>query len=350
MTISPGLLESAGMFAQLAVPTAHRWVVIADAAVTARHGDAVRASFADAPTWLDVPSGEAHKTRDTWAALTDAMVAQGHGRDSAVLALGGGVVGDVAGFVAATYARGIPVVQVPTTLLAMVDASIGGKTALDIPGGKNLIGAFHPPSAVLADPLALATLPEADRRAGVAEMLKHGIVADAAHLHHVLAHLDALVRPGAEATVAVVECVAQSAQIKASIVRDDPYERGRRAVLNFGHTLAHAVEAATHYAVRHGEAVAMGLVVEARVAELLHVAEPGTHHTVRDAVRAAGLPEGPPDGISVDSLLSAMRTDKKGRRGQLRCALPQRVGTMASREDQWTHVVPDEVWAAALGA
>jgi 3-dehydroquinate synthase len=349
VTISPGMLESVGVLAAAAVPTAHRWAVVADDAVAAAHGHTVRASFADPPTWHEFRSGEQHKTRETWGQLTDSLAASGHGRDSAVLALGGGVAGDLAGFVAATYARGIPVVQVPTSLLAMVDASVGGKTAVDIPAGKNLVGAFHPPSAVLADPMALATLPEAERRAGVAEMLKHGIVADAAHAAHVLELLPALIVPGREHEAAVTTCLAASVQVKATIVADDPQEHGRRAVLNFGHTVAHAVELVTGYAVRHGEAVAIGLVVEAAVAERLGVAEAGTASAIRDMVHRAGLPSAVPAGVSAEALLLAMRLDKKARQGGVRCALPACVGAMAMHEGRWTHPVPDAAWSGLLG-
>lgn len=349
MTVSPGLLDTVGVLATAAVPRAHRWAVVADAAVAQAHGATVRDSFAEAPTWHAFPSGEQHKTRETWAMLTDSLAAAGHGRDSAVLALGGGVAGDLAGFVAATYARGIPVVQVPTSLLAMVDASVGGKTAVDIPAGKNLVGAFHPPAAVLADPLVLATLSSEERRAGVAEMLKHGIVSDAAHAQQVVALLGALVAPGREGDPAVTACIADSVRVKAAIVAEDPTERGRRAVLNFGHTVAHAVELATDYAVRHGDAVAMGLVVEAAVAERLGVAIAGTAGAVRDMVRTAGLPDVVPAGLSHQVLLEAMRLDKKSRQGQVRCALPARVGTMAQDGERWTWAVPDDAWAGLLG-
>jgi 3-dehydroquinate synthase len=202
---------------------------------------------------VTLPAGEAHKTRDTWARATDAMLAAGCGRDTTVVALGGGVVGDLAGFVAATYLRGVPVVQVPTTLLAMLDASVGGKTAVDTPAGKNLVGAFHPPAAVLIDPALLATLPAPDLAAGAAEALKHGVIASAAHFDDVAALLPRLARGEAD-PAALARLVGDSVAVKAAVVAEDLTERGRRKTLNFGHTLGHAVEHASGYALRHGEA------------------------------------------------------------------------------------------------
>lgn len=347
VVVGAGLLRHVGARCAAAVPGAHRWAVCIDATVDGHHGSTVRASFAEAPSWHVVPSGERHKTRDTWGRLTDALLAAGHGRDSAVCAVGGGVTGDIAGFVAATYLRGIPVVQVPTTLLAMVDASIGGKTGLDVPAGKNLVGAFHPPAAVVVDPTVLATLSPAERRAGFAEMLKHGVVADASHFLALADAAPALLADGAAADL-LADAIAASVRIKAGIVAADPTEQGQRAVLNFGHTLAHAVEQVTGYAVRHGEAVAMGMVIEARVGEQLGVTPRGVADTIAAALRRAGLPYEVPADLPADDLLAAMRLDKKARQATVRCALPAALGTMARDDDRWTIAVPDTAWRDAL--
>lgn len=348
VTVVPGGLAGAGRMAATAVPTAERWGVIADAAVFDRHGAACAASFVSPPAVATFAPGEASKTRETWAALTDACLAAGLGRGAALLTLGGGVACDLGGFVAATFARGIPVVHVPTSLLAMVDAAVGGKTAVDVPAGKNLVGAFHPPAAVIVDPWVLATLPMAERRSGLAEMLKHGAIADAEHFHVLAEAAPALLAAGAERDAALPAAISRAIALKAAVVAEDARDTGRRAILNFGHTVAHALEAASRYAIRHGEAVAIGMVVEATVAERLGVAERGTAATLRAAVRRAGLPDAVPAGLVGDDLRAAMRHDKKGRTGQVLCALPRRIGEMAQSSGRWVIEVPDDAWAGLL--
>ncbi|MDX2184882.1 MAG: 3-dehydroquinate synthase [Gemmatimonadaceae bacterium] len=348
VTIGRGALHEVGRVAAAAVPSAHRWVIITDETVEPLWRARVESSFPTPPLCLRIPAGEAHKTRESWAALTDAMIDAGIGRDSAVLALGGGVIGDVAGFVAATFHRGVPVVQVPTTLLAMVDASIGGKTGLDVPGGKNLVGAFHPPSAVVIDPTVLGTLPLEDRRAGIAEMLKHGIVADAEHFAWLVSHAELLVAADAPTSDLLAEAIAISVRIKAEVVRRDAREAGLRKVLNFGHTAAHAIEHLLAYGIRHGEAVAIGMVLEARVAEALDIAAAGTATIIRDAVRSVGLPDAVPSGISREALVRAMHTDKKARGGVIECALPARIGAMAGEARGFGIPVADSDWFPLL--
>nr|MCU0627727.1 3-dehydroquinate synthase [Gemmatimonadaceae bacterium] len=250
-------------------------------AVDALHGARVRDALGDGRTLvLTLPPGEQAKTRETWGGLTDAMLVAGIGRDAIVLALGGGVIGDLAGFVAATYLRGIPVVQCPTTLLAMVDAAIGGKTAVDTPMGKNLVGAFHAPLAVVADLDTLATLPARERAQGLAEALKHGVIADRAYW-------DAVVRalPWPADADALHALVHGSAAIKCGVVARDPHEHGERAILNFGHTIAHAIERATDYAIAHGEAVAIGMIVEATIAVRTGVGTAEVLQALRSRVR-----------------------------------------------------------------
>ncbi|GJG87973.1 hypothetical protein tb265_31540 [Gemmatimonadetes bacterium T265] len=336
---------------------AERWVVVADAAVAAAHAGVVLRALAEArrgaePLLLTVHPGEVSKTREQWAALTDRMLAAGCGRDTAVLALGGGVVGDLAGFVAATYMRGVPVVQAPTTLLAMVDASVGGKVAVDTPAGKNLVGAFHPPALVVIDPTTLTTLPPADLRSGAVEALKHGVIASPAHFADAAAFLAHTADAGVTAADvdSLATLIAASVEIKARIVADDPRERGRRHVLNFGHTVGHAVELLSGYGLRHGDAVAIGMVVEAAAAERAGIASAGTAARIADALAAGGLPTAPPPAMRTDAILDAARLDKKARRGTLEYAVPTDIGAMADGGGRWTVPLPDPLVREAIEA
>ena len=341
VVVRRGALDDAGAIAREHV-RAHRWVLVTDETVGPLYADRVRRSFGDARVdVLTIPAGEAHKTRDTWAALTDRMLALGLGRDGAVAALGGGVVGDLAGFVAATYMRGVPLVQLPTTLLAMIDAAIGGKTGVDTPAGKNLVGAFHPPAVVVADPAALGTLPARELRAGLAEALKHGIVADADYLERTVATLPVLLGDGGAASAAMESLVRRSVEIKQATVARDAREAGVRKILNFGHTLGHAVELVGGWTLLHGEAVAIGMVLEAEAAERAGVADAGTAARVRASVLAAGLPGSLPAGLDPDAVLLATRADKKSRGGTAEYALPARVGEMAGAAHGWAIPLPE---------
>jgi len=349
--IEPGLLAHLGGLVAAAAP-AHRTVVITDENLERCHGAAARRAVeALGAEWIVIPPGEAEKSRERWAWLTDRLLALGCGRDTTLVALGGGVVGDLVGFTAATFVRGVPYVQVPTTLLAMVDASVGGKTAVDVPAGKNLVGAFHQPALVLADPALLRTLPVAELRSGLAEVMKHGIIADAAYLGRVVAALPSLLAPGgADADLALLTAVvARSVEIKASVVAADEREGGRRKILNFGHTLGHAVEALSGYALLHGEAVAIGMRLEARLAERLGVAEPGTAAGVDDALDRAGLPAALPAGMDREAIVVATRGDKKARGGVAEYALPAALGRMAGGERGWSIAVPEDEVRALLG-
>jgi 3-dehydroquinate synthase len=326
---------------------AARYAVITDSHVATPYGRRVLQSLHSAniaAELLQFPAGEWNKTRETWAALCDGMLAAQHGRDAAVVALGGGVAGDVAGFVAATFHRGIPYVQVPTSLLAMIDSSIGGKTGVDAPAGKNLIGAFHQPRLVVADLDTLATLPPVQLAAGMAEALKHGVIADAEYF--ALLERDHAAIRGKDAA-SLERVVTRSVEIKAKIVARDERETGVRAVLNFGHTIGHAIEATTKFAVLHGEAVAIGMICEARLAERLHIAATGTAERIRGALEAYGLPTSLPDGAVVADLIAAMQLDKKTRDGTARFALPQGIGAMHQTGGEWT-VAPDPAAVAAV--
>ncbi len=222
----------------------------------------------------------------------------------------------------------------------MVDASIGGKTAVDTRHGKNLVGAFHAPALVVVDPLVLATLPERERRAGTAEMLKHGAIADAAHFAELTRRLPRLLeRPGDEAWTSLI---ARSIEIKSSVVSADLRESGLRKTLNFGHTLGHAIESASGYELLHGECVAIGMALEARLAERVEVAQRGTADRVAEAVRAVGLAIERPRGTSAEQVLAEMRSDKKARHGRVEFALPQRIGEMARGDGGWSIAVPED--------
>jgi 3-dehydroquinate synthase len=297
------------------------------------------------PHGLDVPTlvvgpGEGSKTRARWGALTDRLLDLGFGRDGAIVAVGGGVIGDLAGFVAATYLRGIPWLSVPTSLLAMVDASVGGKTGVNSRHGKNLIGAFHPPVAVAADPLVLRSLHPAHLGAGLVEALKHGIVADRDYFEWIGAHSEALLRRDPEL---LTELVIRSIRLKAGIVSDDEREQGRRAILNAGHTVGHAIERVSEYGILHGDAVAIGLVVEALLAHRLGLAERALAPTIRLALERMGRPTTLAPEWSDTALLEAMALDKKVRAESLRFALPTAIGAMAGADSNWTVPVSRDV-------
>lgn len=327
-----------------------RVAIISDSHVAPLYGERVaRALGVSAADVLVIPAGEQHKTREVWSRLTDDLLARGFGRDSMIVAVGGGVVGDVAGFVAATYMRGVRVVQVPTTLLAMVDASIGGKTGVDTPAGKNLVGAFHPPAAVVIDPTVLRTLPAEHLRAGFAEVVKHGVIADAQYFERASAFAEHWPIAGSQSVDDLTDIIQRSVEIKASIVARDERESGLRRVLNFGHTIAHAIEAATDFSTLHGQAVAIGLVAEARLAERLGVAANGTARVIERACRAAGLPTSMP-AIPIDTIIGYTRADKKARAGRVEYALPKRIGEMAGAEHGWTVPVDDAAVKEVLSA
>jgi len=258
------------------------------------------------------------------ARVLDILVSNRYGRDATVIALGGGVVGDLAGFAAACYQRGIALVQVPTTLLAQVDSAVGGKTAVNHPGGKNLIGAFHQPTAVIADTATLATLPPRELRAGLAEVIKYGLMCDAALFEWLEQHLPDLLAGKPEALAHVVR---RSCEIKAMIVgKDEREERGDRALLNLGHTFGHAVEAATGYRKwLHGEAVGAGLVMAAAMSRELGLVSPEELVRIHTLVERAGLPTRSA-GVAPDTTLEHMRIDKKVLAGRMRLVLLRRIG------------------------
>ncbi|AMJ58604.1 MULTISPECIES: 3-dehydroquinate synthase [Stenotrophomonas] len=290
-----------------------------------------------------IPAGEASKTLDNFAAAITALASLGATRDACVLALGGGVVGDLAGFAAACWMRGVDCVQLPTTLLSMVDSSVGGKTAVDIPQGKNLVGAFHPPRAVVADTSTLRTLPLRELRAGLAEVIKYGAIRDPLFFQWLQAEREALLA-GDDGVLA--QAIARSCEHKAEIVERDPLEKGERALLNLGHTFGHAIETAQGYGapgndnLNHGEAVAVGMVLAARLSAAMGMADAADTDVLRDLLHAYGLPTTIPAGLDAQALLAHMRLDKKNIAGRLRLVLWRGIGK--------AEVVPDVDEAAVL--
>lgn len=305
--------------------------VVADQAVADTHAARAEESWKRAgvrTVRVAMPASEDEKSMATVERLCARMLDAGLDRKSAVVAVGGGIVGDTAGFAAASFMRGIACVQVPTTLLAMVDASIGGKTAVNLPrpGGalaKNMVGAIWQPRLVVCDPDVLATLDGRELRCGLAECVKAAVISDGSLLDWMCAHADALL---ASEAGALESLIARCAAIKAAIVSRDEREDGERALLNLGHTFGHAIEALDHTRVKHGEAVSIGVMAAVNLAEQIGVAEPGKLAAVGAALARVGLPTRLPSPLAIDALIAAMHTDKKAVGGALRLVVPYAMG------------------------
>jgi 3-dehydroquinate synthase len=341
IVIGPGLLDQADHYLAPLAPS--RIALVTGTAVGRLYAEAVRRSLARvaAVDTIVLPDGESHKQWPAVSTIIDALVDSRADRKALVVALGGGVVGDMAGFAAAIYMRGIRCVQMPTTLLAQVDSAVGGKTGINHPRGKNLVGAFHQPQLVLSDTSTLRTLPERELSAGLAEVLKHGLLADDRYFDATVRELPAL-RAGDDAALA--RAIARSCEIKAAIVERDEREAGERALLNLGHTFGHAIEALTGYTRwLHGEAVGCGLVLAADLSRRTGMVGADAVETIAAAVQAAGLPARIA-GLSTDAAIEAMRGDKKTERGALRFILLERIGRAVQR------TVADEQLRATLAA
>ena len=327
--------------------------VVSDESVGTGAGAAVEASLASAgiaTLRLPMRASEEHKTLATVESLCAAMLDAGLDRACAVVAVGGGVVGDVAGFAASTYMRGIACIQVPTTLLAMVDASVGGKTAVNLVRGdgtlaKNMIGSFAQPQLVVCDPEVLATLPARDLRSGLAECVKHALIADPAMLAWIESNADPLHAADPDT---LCELVARNVRIKARIVGQDEREAGLRANLNLGHTFAHAIEARMHDAVTHGEAVAIGLVAACALGEAMGVTDPALRLRTAAVLQRVGLPVRLPRASPAGELLAAMASDKKKRDGALRFVVPHAAGDVRV-EPGVPPALVERAWAAVGG-
>ncbi len=342
--VEAGSLARLGELVRTVAP-AERCALLVDTNVAALHGDDAVAALraADYDTLVaTLPVGEAHKTldtvRNTYERLLDARLE----RRSPVIALGGGVTGDTAGFVAATYLRGVPFVQCPTTLLAMVDSSVGGKVGVNVPQGKNLIGAFYQPVAVVADALTLKTLPSREIRCGLAECVKHAIIRDPSLFSFIEDNADAILATDPEITA---QLVGRNVAIKAAVVAEDEREAGVRAHLNLGHTFAHAIEATTGYGpVQHGEAVGLGLVAAATTAAAAGLCDAALAERVRTLLERLGLHSR--HALTDDgTLYAAMQLDKKVRDGRINFVLPTALGQVVIRDDIARRAV-DAGWAA----
>ena len=336
--IGNGALDYLGGAVRAAgIPEGARVAVVSNPVVRPLYGDRVERSLRQAgfsPFPVSMPDGEQHKHLDTVASLYDQFLSDGLDRTGAVLALGGGVTGDTAGFAASSFMRGVPFVQVPTTLLAMVDASVGGKTGVDLPQGKNLVGAFKQPALVLIDPTVLETLALEELRSGLAEVIKHGVIA-APDLFSDLASgaHDFSAWWGERAPL----WISRALKVKIDVVQEDPYEGGWRAVLNLGHTVGHAVERLSDFDLRHGEAVSIGLVAAARIAAALNRAEPTVAEQIETALVAWELPVRCPP-YTIDAIWGVMEHDKKKRGKRLQWVLPLSIGRVELTQD-----VPREI-------
>ena len=302
------------------------YMLICDSDVAPIYAEKV-AQTVDARTVV-FPAGEKHKTIETMTQLWRDLISAGMERGGTILALGGGITNDMAGFAAATIMRGAAWVSIPTSLLSMVDASLGGKTGANLPEGKNLVGAFYPPKLVLADPETLQTLPEAEICNGLAEVVKHGVIADPELLKNLTIKNTTPSRVQASTKFDWAELVIRAMGVKIRIIEEDPYEQGIRAALNFGHTIGHSIESLTNYGIRHGEAVGIGMVAEARLAEHLGIAKSGLADEIAETLVSLGLPTEIPSEISALDLVAAMQSDKKKSKGVVKFALPVKIGEM----------------------
>jgi len=339
--IGPGVLESLGhrLVERCPAPAA---AIISDENVAPLYAERATASMDRAgyrTALLVVKPGEQSKSLETAARLYDGLARAGIERNSPVVSLGGGMVGDLTGFVAATWLRGVPFVQVPTTLEADVDAAVGGKTAVNHPSGKNLIGAFHQPRMVLIDTSTLASLDMRDVRAGLAESVKHGVIRDARLFEWHEANVQAIL---ARDESVLGELIEWNCRIKAEVVAADERESGLRAILNFGHTVGHAIESDQRYALRHGECVSIGMVAAARIAVVRGMLEPGLADRLRRLLEVLGLPTRVPHPIDLEVLMAFMQKDKKVVDGRLRFVLPTSIGHVRTVSD----VTPEQIAAA----
>jgi len=324
--IQPGALAELGAAMRRLFPKAERVLIVSNEVVAPLYLGQVEDSLA-AAGWTHsahiLPDGEKFKSFAVWGGIIDTLMACKLSRNEPVVALGGGVVGDMVGFAAACYRRGIPFVQVPTTLLAQVDSSVGGKTAINHPHGKNMIGAFYQPRLVWVDPEVLHTLPLRELRAGIAELIKYGLIRDPLFFDYLRANMEALLRLEPEV---VAHVVYESCRHKAEVVMRDETEQGERALLNLGHTFGHAIEAMTHYSeYLHGEAVALGTLLAARLSERMGYAAPGLETKVRTLYELVGLPTAMPQ-FDAEEWLDAMGHDKKNVGKKIRYILLRSIG------------------------
>jgi 3-dehydroquinate synthase len=330
--VEPGLLAGVGQEIA-AIAKGRRAFLVTDQIVRPLHAQRVLASLQEAgfdAHLIELPTGETLKTLATVSMIYDALLEHRIERSSIVISLGGGVIGDMTGFAAATVLRGVPFVQIPTTLLAMVDASVGGKTGVNHAAGKNLIGSFHQPIAVLIDPKTLATLPGSLISEGLAECIKHEIIREAGGF----AALEKNIERARKLEMDYLsELIAHNVTIKARVVEADPTERGERAHLNFGHTFGHAIEKVSKLEISHGDAVAMGMCAATFVAQEMKMIDAAARERIVRLIQAANLPTSMPSAIATEDVFAAMAHDKKVEMSRLRLVLPDRIGHVVIRDD-----------------
>jgi 3-dehydroquinate synthase len=343
IVVRPGLLSTAGVALRSRCGSI-KVAIVTDSTVGPLYRDALVAALLKAdfePVLVTVPAGEEHKTTATITRIYDELLPKKLDRNTPVVALGGGVIGDMGGFVAATILRGVPLVQMPTTLLSMVDASVGGKTGVNHAVGKNLIGAFHQPIVVLIDTQVLKTLPPRELRGGLAECIKHEIIRDAEGF----AKLERNIGRALDLDIDyLTELVAHNVAIKARVVEADPLEKGERAHLNFGHTFGHAIENVSNYSYSHGECVALGMVAASYTASKLGLIDEASRARMVNLINNARLPT---SGLklNIDTVANTMWFDKKVKSGKLRLVLPDKIGHAIIRDD-----VPPELVREALAS
>ncbi|MGI9535298.1 MAG: 3-dehydroquinate synthase [Thermodesulfobacteriota bacterium] len=320
-------------------PIAFSYAIITDSNVSRLYGKGLIKKIQNLSSntlLIDFPAGEEQKNRDTKTIIENKMLEANFGRDSAVIALGGGVVGDIAGYVAATYTRGIPYIQLPTTLVACVDSSIGGKTAIDTEHGKNLIGAFHQPESVYIDINTLKTLDAKEIREGLAEIIKYGVIAD----KDLFILLEQRIEEVFEFDENLLsEIINSCCKIKANVVEKDEKESNLRKILNFGHTIGHAIEKLSDFTLSHGNAISIGMVLEGKIAAELKLWDKNDLDKLEILLSRAGLPTKIPFNAKADQLIETMKIDKKSRRGNIEMALPSMIGEMARENGKYSIII-----------
>ena len=323
-----------GEIARLALPKFQDLMVVSNDTVAPLYMDLVKSELEKNGFKVRqciLKDGECYKTVESWMQILTSLLEEGFGRDSAVVALGGGVVGDMAGFAAACYQRGIPVMQIPTTLLSMVDSSVGGKTAFNHPLGKNMIGAFHQPVAVAADILMLKSLPEREIACGMGEIVKTGVIYDAKFFEYLEEHAELVFEHDEEVISHIVQ---RCCEIKAEVVSKDEEEHGLRAILNFGHTFGHAIEAFLGFGTwLHGEGVGLGMVIASFLACKRGYISEGAYERIRKLIVRCHLPDRIPETMQAEDFIRLMRHDKKVRNGKIRYVLPQGIGKVGLYSD-----------------
>ncbi len=346
--IQQGLLANTALLTQKIAKIGSRFAIVADSNVAKLYGHSLKERLAGAGLEVDLfvfQSGEQNKTRATKEEIENQLFEKGFGRDSCIIALGGGVSTDLGGYIAATYCRGIPLVMIPTTLLGMVDASIGGKTGVNVPHGKNMLGCIYQPKMVLIDPDTLRSLPLKELRNGAVEMIKHGVIADDRYFADLNDHVDELLSLHSET---LEKAIYESCRIKKEIVEHDEKESGKRHLLNFGHTVGHALEHVTNFSISHGEAVAIGMLVESHLAVQLGKLKQRDLNAIKAILIKYGLPLKLEKKFSIESIIDAMTLDKKSQKGIPRFVLINAIGVPVSCESQYSLAVEKAVLVKAL--